>query len=128
MEFVQIDDPIKYIFEMGSFHDVSIVSLNLSVENLSLSILLDDINGAFEDLPEYLGKQSGTIEFCGISICRFNFDCSDDLIISDASIMAQGDEFVLSVDLRYSSLDKTGKLKGLSVNFKSLRFMPSGDS
>lgn len=71
---IVIDDPITFFYELGGLHDADIKLLSWNPITRAVTIVIDDLNSAFEGLTDYIGPFKTKLEFNGIENLTVNFD------------------------------------------------------
>ena len=85
-----IENPAGYFEELGGLHDARINEFSWDKKEKSLSVVVDDINSNFLDLPEYKGEKSAELIFSDVSSLDINTQIDDETFgISDLEVTDQ---------------------------------------
>ncbi len=76
-EHLILDDPRKFFKDLGGLHDARIEHLRWDPNHRQVTILVDDINSNFLDLPEYKGLAPATLTLSKVIGFILNVDRPD---------------------------------------------------
>jgi len=96
----RIDDPHKFLYDLGGLHDARIERVLWLPENKCLEISVDDINSNFEGLPEYKGCQPSTISLEEVVEINFNITNVEDHINIDEFVVEAFNDTMLLAKLK----------------------------
>ena len=115
-----VEDPMAFIHELGSLHDVEIREIALDPTNKTLSFVSNDLNAAFTDIDNNKKSINNFLKFCSVEDVIISVNIRELIIISRLSVSkAYRTNFACHIDLAIGGFSKLGG--SIQFNFGSLQ-------
>lgn len=120
MEDQPITTPSDFVTSLGRLHDVRIDKFVIDTDSQSLNLVLNDINAAFTQSPEYQGHRPATLVFSGVTELTFDVDFDEGVRISRLDIVTDSPAYRLEIDLNIGGGPASRGRRSIVAKFKSL--------